>query len=354
MRRDHLVITFLAAILVVSTIPGGPAGVADAAIIQPSFTRYAGPAGLPDVQWAGEPSVGVNWNTNVANGGTVMYQAYRATYRVTFDDATSPPTATWENAKSPYSIINVDPIAAVDHVTGRTFAGGLDGACSVLSYSDNDGASWTPMGNSCAGAAWDHPTIGSGPWAGGKPLNALYDRVVYYCAQLSVAQCAVSSDGGLTFGAGINVPCGYINPGLHGSVHVGSNGWAYLPFLDCGGNSGVAVTKDNGLTWQSRPITNAKTPGDGFDPDVATTTSGWAYVAYPTADWGVGVALTKDGGATWTNFGDVAAAAGIRSSTFHEMVAGDDDRAAVVYLGSTTDGKPHASSFNGVWHTYVT
>lgn len=352
--RTNLPAVLLVALVALSTIPGGPAGTADAAVQPPSFTRYVAPSTLRFAADAAEPTLGVNWNSNANGGGTVMYQSWVATYRVTFDDSASPPAATWADASSPYSVINVDPILFTDHATGRTFAGGLDGACSVLSYSDVDGASWTPMGNSCAGAAWDHPTVGSGPWAGGKPISALYDRAVYYCAQLSAAQCAVSSDGGLTFGAGAPVPCGYINPGLHGSVHVGSNGWAYLPFKDCGttGN-GVAVSKDNGLTWTGRPI-GAKAPGDGFDPDVGTTTSGWAYVGYPTDGNGVGVALTKDGGATWTNFGDVASAAGVRSSTFHEMVAGDDGRAAVVYLGSTTDGNPHAESFSGVWYTYVT
>ena len=352
--RSSQLAFIIVAMMSLSTLPGGPAGAADAAVQQPSFTRYVAPSTLALAADAAEPTLGVNWNTNVANGGTVMYQSWTATYRVTFDDSVSPPRATWADASSPYSVINVDPISFVDHVKGRTFAGGLDGACSVLSYSDNDGAGWTPMGNSCAGAAWDHPSIGSGPWAGGKPVYALYDRAVYYCAQLSAAQCAVSSDGGLTFGAGVAVPCGYVNPGLHGSVHVASNGWTYLPFKDCAASgNGVSVSKDNGLTWTGRPIPDAAAPSDGFDPDVGSTPSGWAYVAYPTSAWGVGVALTKDGGATWQNFGDVAAAAGVRSSTFHEMVAGDDSRAAVVYLGSTTDGNPHDGKFAGVWHTYV-
>ena len=346
-----LVLTLACALLLVGLpgFPGQPAGTASAAVVTPSFAYYPAPSGLLYANDAGEPSVGVNWNTNA-----VMYQAYAATYRVTFDDTVSPPAAAWANARPTTSVINVDPLAATDSVKGRTFAGGLDGSCSVMAFTDNDGASWTPMGNVCAGAAFDHPTIGSGPWStAGVQTPHLYDRAVYYCAQLSVVQCAVSQDGGLTFGAGVNVPCGYANPGLHGSINVGPDGTAYLPFKDCGGVNGVAVTGNNGVTWTSRPITGATSPSDGFDPDVATTPSGWAYVGYPTSGHGVGVALTKDRGASWTNFGDVAAAAGVRSSTFHEMVAGDDGRAAVAYLGSTTDGNPHASSFGGVWHVYV-
>ena len=328
----------------------GSLGMAGAAITAPSFTLYNAPSSLPNEDSAAEPSLGVPWGTDVA-----MYQSWVDTYKVTFNDAVSPPTAAWSDVSSPYSLINIDPILATDHVTGRTFAGGLSGACSVLSYSDNDGASWTPMGNSCSGATLDHETVGSGPWYGGAiPNGAVYPRAVYYCAQLSLAQCAVSHDGGLTFKSGVPIQCGSFTPSFHGSVHVAPNGTAYLPFLTCGNVNGVAVSTNNGITWVSRPITGATTPGFGFDPDVATTPSSWAYVGYPTAGYGVGVALTKNGGASWTNFGDVAASAGIKSSTFHEMVAGDDNRSAVVYLGSTGDGDPHASGFNGVWRVYVT
>ena len=347
--RSRLTLVTLAMLLSLSApaFLGSPAGTASAALVTPSFATYAAPSTLTGAGDAGEPTVGVSWNT-----GAVMYQSYTNTYRVTFDDTKSPPAAAWVNAKSPVSVFNVDPLLFGDSQKGRTYAGGLDGSCSVMSFTDNDGASWTPMGNVCAGAAFDHPTLGSGPWT--STLPHVYDRSVYYCAQLSVVQCAVSQDGGLTFGAGVSVPCGGPNPGLHGSVAVGPNGYAYLPFRDCGGVNGVAVTMNDGLTWASRPIPSATSPANGFDPDVATTKSGWAYVGYPTSGYGVGVALTKDAGASWTDFGDVASAAGIRSSTFHEMVAGDDDRAAVAYLGSTTDGNPHDGKFSGVWHAYVT
>lgn len=336
----------LTLLTVLGAAPVSPTLVADAATGTPSFNTYAAPTNMPSYNAAGEPSVGINWATN-----NVMYQSGTATYRVTFDDTQTPPTATWLNRKPVTSVTNVDPILATDHVSGRTYAGGLDGSCSVMSSSDNDGGTWTPMGNVCAGAAFDHPTIGSGPWANSLPH--VYNRAVYYCAQVGVVQCAVSQDGGTTFGPGINVPCVYQNPGLHGSVHVGPDGWAYLPFRECGPVNGVAASGNSGVSWISRPITGANSPPEGFDPDVATTPSGWVWVGYPTSGYGVGVALSKDHGGTWTNFGDVAAAAGVKSSTFHEMVAGDNGRAAVAYLGSTTDGNPHASSFTGIWNVYV-
>src|SRR5439155_14233672 len=94
---------------------------------------------------AGEPSLGINANT-----GKVFFQNYATTLRVTFDDTVMPASVTWGDVTPPQSIINVDPILFTDSVTGRTFAGGLDGECSVLGYTDDDGASWNPMGNSCA------------------------------------------------------------------------------------------------------------------------------------------------------------------------------------------------------------
>ena len=345
--QSALLASLVAAALAVPAL--GTLGLAGAAITAPSFTLYAAPSSFTFADSAAEPSLGLPLGTDVA-----MYQSYVDTYKVAFNDAVSPPAATWTDVSSPYSIINIDPILATDHVTGRTFAGGLSGTCSVLSYTDNDGGSWTPMGNSCSGATVDHETVGSGPWAGALPNGAVYPRAVYYCAQLALAECAVSHDGGLTFKPGVIIQCGTLTPGFHGSVHVAPDGTAYLPFLTCGNNNGVAVTQNNGVTWASRPITGAISPGFGFDPDVATTPSSWAWVGYPTSGYGVGVALTKNAGMTWTNFGDVAAAAGIKTSTFHEMVAGDDGRAAVAYLGSTTDGDPHASGFNGVWRAYVT
>ena len=320
----------------------------------PGFTLYPVPSGFFDAHVSGEPSVGVDWTT-----GSVFFQAYRQTYRARFDDSASPAAVAWANVgRGPHTVINVDPILFTDGPEGVTYAGGLDGACSILGVTRDDGATWLPMGNACASPSWDHPSIGAGPWKEPRPATATHDRVVYYCAQLGVAvfiaQCAASHDGGVTFLPAVHVNCSGVTPGLHGSVHVGPDGYAYLPFRSCAGTTGVAVTADNGLKWQGTAIPGLVAPSAGFDPDVATTPSGWVYLGYVTRDWGAGVALSKDHGRTWTKLGDVGAAAGVKSAVFTEMVAGDDGRAALVYLGSTTDGNPHDASFAGTWDLYAT
>lgn len=308
----------------------------------PTYTNLAAPSGLFNAEYAGEPSLGVN-----GNSGALLYQSSTSTYRIVLDAAGN---ATWTEATPPTSLINIDPILSTDRVTGRTFAGGLDGPCSVLSYSDDDGASWTQMTNACAGV-FDHESIGSGPWKGAKPLGALYDRAVYYCAQNSLDACATSRNGGLTFGAPaiVSGACG----GLHGHVKVSADGTAYLPNANCGGKAGGAITTNNGTSWSSYVIPGSSQPTTGFDPSVGTTPDNTLYESWQGADNHTYVAKSTDRGTTWSAPVDVGASLGVVTSTFQSVVAGDNGRVAVAYLGSTTGGDPFAEAWNGVWDLYV-
>jgi hypothetical protein len=308
----------------------------------PTFANFAAPGSLSNVDNAGEPSLGVNGKT-----GAMMYQAYASTYKLVVSAAGVP---TWSDVTPVHHFFNIDPILATDRVTGRTFAGGLAGECSALSYSDNDGGSWTPMGNACAGV-FDHESIGSGPWKGAAPLGSTYSRAVYYCAQNGNDACATSSNGGLAFGAPVLVSgaCG----SLHGHVKVSADGTAYLPNAHCGGKAGGAITTNNGGTWTSYTIPGSSEPATGFDPSVATTPDNTLYESWQGADNHSYVAKSTTHGATWSTPVDVGASLGVVTSTFQAAVAGDNGRVAVAYLGSTTGGNPFASSWNGVWDLYV-
>lgn len=315
MLRSRTLKTIPAAVVALTmllplALPLAPA--VEAASGTPTYTNYAGPTDFSRFPQGspvafingGEPSVGVNWNT-----GAVLYQHGFDTYRVDLSDTSS--ESTWTDVSPPNTQFNVDPLLYTDPVTGRTFAGGLDGTCSVLAFTDDDGGTWTPMGNPCV-ATLDHPSIVSGPWRNGVPLpGATYDRAVYYCAQASFVTCTMSMDGGLTFGPAAQVSCQFINPGLHGSAHVAPDGRVYIPFKNCGGQIGVARSDNHGLSWTWSKVAGSTTPQRGFDPDVATTPSGWVYISYQNGDNGAYAALSKNHGRTWSTPVDLGASLGL-------------------------------------------
>ncbi|MBM0225212.1 sialidase family protein [Micromonospora sp. ATA51] len=277
----------------------GPVGAA-------SFTNYPALGTLPRAHDAGEPSIGVNWKT-----GKVMYQAYTDTYRVSFDDTKSPATAAWEDKSGhlPKCTANasLDPILFTDHDTGRTFESQLAGKTSLMCYTDDDGETWTPSQGGGINSGVDHQTVGGGRWSpngvGGTPL---YPNAVYYCSQdIADALCATSRDGGLTFGPAVPMytllDCG----GLHGHVKVSpKDGTVYVPNKGCGGNQAVALSEDNGLTWQVRKVPTSL-PADS-DPSVGIGSDGTVYFGYQNADGHAHVAVSHDKGRTWESDQDVA------------------------------------------------
>src|SRR6185369_14561604 len=129
------------------------------------------------------------------------------------------------------------------------------------------------------------------------PLSGtVFPSAIYYCSQdIATALCARSDDGGLTFAPAVPVwtldQCG----GLHGHVKVAPDGTVYVPNKNCGGHTGLAVSKDNGVTWTIRTV-----PGSGqgeWDPSVALASDGTVYLAYGDADGHARVAVSHDQGA---------------------------------------------------------
>jgi hypothetical protein len=319
-----------------------------------TYTSYTAPGALG--KNAGEPSIGVNWKT-----GNVMFQSYTETLRVSgFDSADGP---SWVNKPAPQtSVTSLDPILFTDSVTGRTFVSQLVGACSISAYTDDDGDSYSPSQGCGVPAGVDHQTIGGGPFPPGVTPSANYPRAVYYCSQdIDTAFCAMSRDGGTTYGQGVPiytvVDCG----GLHGHIRVGPNGQAYVPNKNCRGQRG-GVVSTNGQTWRVFTIPGSTTR-TGSDPSVAVGDKGTAYYGYQDGDGHAKVAVSRDNGVHWTTPIDVGAPLGIANTQFAEMIAGDDDQAAFAFLGTTTPGDDNAASFGqasdgksytgGTWKLYV-
>jgi hypothetical protein len=352
--------------------PPPPPGVA-------TFINYPAPDNIPPAtgstssgaHGAGEPSIGVNWNT-----GKTFIQAGNHTLRVTFNDAVKPATATWEDKRSPFARVSLDPILFTDdgHFGGpnRTFESQLDGACSTTSFTDDDANTWLPSQGCGVPAGVDHQTLGGGNYASPAPVRtSTYPHAVYYCSQsIATAICARSDDGGITFGPGIpiytfttvngvdvpNAPgsCG----GLHGHVRVAPDGTAYVPNHNCKDASGtsrpgLAVSTDNGLTWTVRTVPDATTSTPGGDPSVAAGKNNSIYFGYVNKDGHPKIAVSRDRGLHWTKSQDVGTPFGIQNTEFAEVIAGDDDRASFAFLGTQTAGDDQSADFTGVWHLYA-
>src|SRR4051794_36294409 len=79
-----------------------------AQVTPPTFTIYPAPAALGAD--AGEPSLGIDWNS-----GAVMYQAGLQTLRVNFNDSVTPPVVNWVDVSYPLtSLLSLDAILYTD------------------------------------------------------------------------------------------------------------------------------------------------------------------------------------------------------------------------------------------------
>ena len=143
------------------------------------------------------------------------------------------------------------------------------------------------------------------------------------------------------------------------------DGTVYLPPTYCGIDlgpvqtpqyMGVVVSEDNGLTWTLRPVPGS-TVGNAGHPSLDVGSDGTLYYG-----WGgrAGLyygppyaAVSRDRGASWSAPARLGEEFGIVNTRFVTTVAGDGDRAAVAYLGSTTPGNADEAAFGGTWHLYV-
>jgi hypothetical protein len=333
----------------------------------PHYTNYPAPAEMGNS--AGEPTIGVNWDS-----GNAFFLAALQTLRVKWDDTASPAPATWQDVSAPNtSLVTLDPILFTDsdagpNRTNRTFVSELLGKASAMSFTDDDGASWTISQGSGINSGVDHQTIGGGPYAknpdgslkGGAvqipgPNGKIYPNATYYASQdVGLAEIARSDNGGFTFGPAIPMWTLVQCDGLHGHIKVAPDGTVYVPNKSCGGKQGVAVSEDNGLSWSIRTV-DGSTSGD-TDPSVGIGADGTVYFGYADGDGHARVAVSHDRGATWQNVQDVGAMQGVQNTVFPAVVGGDSNRAAFFFLGSTSagaNGRATDLTFPGTWYGYI-
>ena len=349
-------VAVLAAVLTLS--------IAASAAAAPTFTNYPGPADLAGD--AGEPSIGYNPKTDAT-----LFQSYVNTLKVSgFDGAGN---ATWTDVTEPTATVSLDPILWTDRDTGRTITSQLLLACSKAVISDDDGGTWLPSQGCGVGTGIDHQTVGGGPFSkNGLLPPTIYPNAVYYCTQgdvLNRGLCATSYDGGLTFGQAVEAYNFDDCPGVyHGHIKVDQEGTALLPVSDCHGHQTLVTSKDMGQTWTLDEAPGSTSQRES-DPhlgigDKGTLYFGWegadgadlgdkGYLGHAFSEGRPWISVKPAGSNQWRAPVDVGAQLGIKNVQFPEVYAGDDDRAAFAFLGTTTAGDDQDPNFKGVWHLYV-
>ena len=351
-----------------TTIAAPEGGSAGGQATRQAYEIFLPPAGM--AVRAGEPSVGVNWNT-----GNIMFQAYTETDRVTIDESTDPPQATWMNVTAPNSRVSLDPILFTDPISGRTAMSQLVPPCSISAVTPDDGETWIPSTGCGVPGSADHQSIAGGPYATPEAHpHKLEDRAMYYCGQsILFANCSLSTDGGITYGAAAPAYTN-VNPeldslasggsclGLHGHLKVGPDGTLYLPNFGCLSPEGeqvqgVAVSEDDGLTWDVRTIPGALYNDFKSDPSIAIARDNTLYFVYEPKKGAPRVVVSHNKGKDWTFPVTLGREFDMKYGVFPAAVAGDGNRAAVAFLGTPDEGKTKEAyedaKYAGVWHLYV-
>jgi PKD repeat protein len=345
---------------------------------QPGVPRYYNYSPEPGIgETAGEPSIGYNLTSHHA-----MYISGLQTLRVTFPE-TGACEAMWDDVSYIYTKTrSLDPILFTDQRTGRTFVSQLDsvsqtastgvliGLNSFMAYSDNDGATWTPAQVNPPNGSYDHQSVGAGPYPASVPLGNAVNKgdAVYYCSQAGVtAFCARSDDGGLNFGPGTTIYTSTVDGcgGIHGHVKVAPDGTVYVPNRGCAGVQSLSVSEDAGTTWTVRHVQgtdaagnawSAKPPPGILDPSVGIASDGTLYFSWISSESDGGhahVAVSHDKGLSWSNDYDLGVSYGLHNAVFVETVAGDPERAAVGFIGTTAPGSHESLNFKGTWYGFI-
>ena len=263
--------------------------------------------------------------------------------------------------------VTLDPYVLVDNLpdgdTARIFNIDLTVACSYLSYSDDNGASWLTNPLACGRPVNDHQTLFAGPPASSPTVG--YPHIVYYCwNDVATSSCTKSLDGGITFTpTGSPAFAGYDNDlcgGLHGHGVVGADGTVLLPREYCD-RPYLAISKDEGRSWKTVRV--AKMETNGNDPSVAVDDKGNIYYLFVGLEDRLPyLVYSRDGGEKWSK-PIMVGAPGLKEANVATLDVGDTGKVAIAYMGSTNvkivpskdpDEEDARDHIRATWNAYLT
>jgi hypothetical protein len=258
--------------------------------------------------------------------------------------------------------VSLDPYFYLYPATDRIFADDLISPnCSVLSFSDDLGQTWTNSIGGCV--VTDHQTLFAGPPVTSTTVG--YPNILYRCAINLVAldgastasSCAKSLDGGLT-----NVPTGaplfLTEPGElpnvcgggvgHGTA--GPDGSIYVPKGTCP-EAELAISRDEGLTWTRVVVSDLGMADGEHDAGVGVDMAGNLHYFWIGADRLPYLAVSTDRGLTWGP-ARMVGPPGLVEAHLPALQAGGAGKSAWAYYGSFDspgDGGDEATT----WHQLI-
>jgi hypothetical protein len=305
---------------------------------------------------ASEPSLGVT------EKGNVFYTAFQGNTKIDIvrsdDDG-----KTWDIASPKFpggrnaQAVSLDPYLYVDDSEGvdRVFTIDLTVACAYLSFSDDEGKTWTTNPLACGQPVNDHQTLFSGP-----PVSSLtvgYPNIVYYCwNDVVTTSCSKSLDGGLTFSRTGLPPYPGWSPdhtdftdydgvpglcdGLTGHGAVGPDGTVYIPRGWCG-QPYISVSHDEGATWTQVQVANNGI--QDHEAAVAVDSKNNLYYSWMDRQFRLPyLAISKDEGKTWSKPIPIGPP-GLKEANLPTIDATAPGKVAIAYLGSeNSPGGPFA------------
>jgi hypothetical protein len=231
-----------------------------------------------------------------------------------------------------------DPFLYVDAVTGRIFEVMLQGTqCAWVTFSDDHGATWTtkPLDCGLPPGVHDHQSVVAAPSRGSA--SSYQGRLVHYCVnEVAVTSCAMSADGGATFGALHPImpsvagdPPGFCG-GTTGHVKADHAGRVFVGQVRCGVPT-VVASEDDGQTWSIHALQGES--GRGHDLEVAADAEDGLYAVWMGSDGLPHLARSLDHGATWGP-SIVVSPPDVARAEYVVIVAGAAGKVAVGFLGS--------------------
>lgn len=262
--------------------------------------------------------------------------------------------------------VSLDPYLYLDPDTDRIFADDLISPnCSVLSFSDDLGQTWTNSVGGCV--LTDHQTLFAGPPVSSPTVG--YPNIIYRCAINLVAldgastasTCAKSLDGGLT-----NVPTGEplfltsaedlpdVCSGAVGHGTSGPDGSIYVPKGTCD-ETFLFYSRDEGATWRGTQVSDIAMASGEHDAGVGVDAAGNVYYFWIGGDRLPYLAVSQDRGET---FGQamMVGPPGLKQAHLPAAQAGGAGKVAFAYFGSFdapeagADGSAYAET---TWHQMV-